>query len=184
MKIPEERRPRQNTLKEDRYINKKFEHDRSAFNPYITGTSRIYLIAEEIAKGSTFKDIVVKYGQEWSVTPNYIAGIINEAIGLFKDESYYKNIRDINNERLNQIYKEACERKDLNAAIKAIDTLNKQNGVYDVQTKATTVQVQTPADETIIVTFGGQESTPTPIVEAPTNIVNDVEELINETLKE
>jgi uridine kinase len=89
------------------------------------------LIADEIAKGSTYRDIAKRFSEEWNVSPNYIRSMVSEAISLFQDENYYKSIKEINNERLNDIYKQARNQGDLDTAIKAIDKLNKANGVYD-----------------------------------------------------
>jgi hypothetical protein len=41
---------------------------------------------------------------EWGVSYNYMHSIITESLNLFKSEELYKNIRDINNERLTSIY--------------------------------------------------------------------------------
>lgn len=138
--------------KKEKYIAKKWDHDRSSFSPEVSGLSKVYLIADEIAKGSTYRDIAKRFSEEWNVSPNYIRSMVNEAIGLFQDENYYKSIKEINNERLNDIYKEARQKGDLDTAIKAVDKLNKSNGVYD-QPKAQ-VNVQTE-DSNITITFGG-----------------------------
>ena len=161
----------------ENYIAKKWDHDRSAFNKDIAGNSRIYLIASDIASGSTYREIAQKYGQEWNVSPSYMRSIITEAIQSFENEDFYKNIKDINNDRLTNIYQEARSIGDLDVAIKAIDKLNKANGVYE-QPK-TTVQVDNN-DNTIVVTFGGP-ATPEPVINtiqnAPTDII-DVDEIL------
>lgn len=160
----------------DKYIAKKWDHDRSQFNPDISNFSRIYLIADEIAKGSTYRDIAKRFTAEWNVSPNYIRSIVTEAIVMFQDDNYYKNIKEINNERLNDIYKEARQKGKLDEAIKAIDKLNKANGVYD-QPKAQ-VNVQTD-DSNITITFGG-----VPVDEVEHNVTDvpytDVDGLVKE----
>ena len=115
---------------------------------------------------------------EWGVSYNYMHSIITESLNLFKSEELYKNIRDINNERLTDIYQEARAKFDLETAIKAVDKLNKANGVYDDH-KAT-VSVQTD-DSNITITFGGDTIEQ---AEAKFNNVTDVpydgvDELVN-----
>lgn len=167
----------------DKYIAKKWDHDRSSFSPEVSGLSKVYLIADEIAKGSTYRDIAKRFSEEWNVSPNYIRSMVTEAIALFQDEAYYKSIKEINNERLNNIYQEAREHGDLDTAIKAIDKLNKANGVYD-QPK-TTVQVDN-GDNTIVVTFGGPAA-PEPVINTiatvPTDVI-DVDAILNDKPKE
>lgn len=164
------------TYNKDKYIAKQFKHDRSAFCADVEAFSRVYLIADAIAKGDTYKDIAKKYGEEWQVSPNYIRSIVTEAIALFQDKEYYDKIKDINNERLNNLYKQALDEHDLKSAIKAIDTLNKANGVYETQKQ--TVQVTMP-DEQITVTFGGPMPETNVIQNVPTDII-DVDSLLKE----
>lgn len=159
----------------EKYINKRFEHDRTKFNPDISNLTRVYLIADEIAKGSTYRSISSKFVQEWGVSPNYIKNIVNEAIALFQDENYYKSIKEINNERLNNIYQEARQHGDLDTAIKAIDKLNKANGVYD--TAKTSVNVQTE-DSNITITFGGVPVDQMSQSKSETVPFNEVDQLI------
>ena len=153
------------------FINKKFEHDRDAFQPSIPAYSRLYLLADAIAKGETYRQISQRFQQEWGVSPNYIYSLMTEAISLFQDKEYYDKIKDINNERLNNIFKEAIDSKDLKTAIKAVDTLNKANGVYEVQKQ--TVQVSLP-DENIVVTFGAPIQDQNPVQDVPTNVVDEI----------
>lgn len=164
--------------KKENYIAKKFNHDRKAFNKDISANSRIWLIADEIARGATYREIAKRFSEEWGVSPNYIRSIVTEAIQSFQNEDFYKNIKDINNDRLTNIYQEARNHGDLDVAIKAIDKLNKANGVYDKQTQ---VKVETE-DNTIVVTFGGP-ATPEPVINtienAPTDII-DVDEILND----
>ena len=162
----------------DNYINKTFEHDRDKFEKNITLNSRAFLIADAVAKGMTYRQIVAKYMAEWGVSYNYMHSIITESLNLFKSDELYKNIRDINNERLTAIYQEARAKFDLETAIKAVDKLNKANGVYDDH-KAT-VSVQTD-DSNITITFGGDTIEQ---AEAKFNNVTDVpydgvDELVN-----
>ena len=140
------------TSKEN-YINKKFEHDRSEFRKDVMLSTRAYLIADSIAKGMSYRQIVSQFMKEWGVSYNYMHSVITESLNMFKNEAIYKQIKDINNERLSDIYQEAREKGDLSAAIQAVDKLNKANGVYDEA--KTSVAVQTD-DTNVVITFGGQ----------------------------
>lgn len=122
------------------------------FKQDITLAARAMLIADSIANGQTYRQIVAKYQKEWGVSYNYMHSIITESLNLFKSEEIYKNIRDINLERLTDIYKQARTQGDLDTAIKAVDKINKTAGVYD--TEKPTVQVQAD-DGNIHITFGG-----------------------------
>ena len=137
----------------ENYINKSFEHDRDKFEKGITLNARAMLIANDVANGVTYRQIVSKYMNEWGVSYNYMHSIITESLNLFKSEELYKNIRDINLERLTDIYKQARTQGDLDTAIKAVDKINKTAGVYDDKP---VVAVQAD-DSNITITFGGQD---------------------------
>lgn len=123
------------------------------FKKDITLAARAMLIADSIANGQTYRQIVAKYQKEWGVSYNYMHSIITESLNLFKSEEIYKNIRDINLERLTDIYQQARTQGDLDTAIKAVDKLNKTAGVYDDKP---VVAVQAD-DSNIVITFGGQD---------------------------
>ena len=123
------------------------------FKQDITLAARAMLIADSIANGQTYRQIVAKYQKEWGVSYNYMHSIITESLNLFKSEEIYKNIRDINLERLTDIYQQARTQGDLDTAIKAVDKLNKTAGVYDDKP---VVAVQAD-DSNITITFGGQD---------------------------
>lgn len=169
-------------FKKENYIAKTWDHDRKAFKSDVAVNSRIWLIADEIAKGATYREIAKRFSEEWGVSANYMRSIITEAIQSFENEEFYKNIKEINNDRLTNIYQEARNQGDLDVAIKAVDKLNKANGVYDKQTQ---VKVETD-DNTIVVTFGGP-ATPEPVINtienAPTDII-DVDEILNDKPEE
>lgn len=139
--------------KKDNYINRDFSHDRDRFDSNISLQARAYIIAEEIAKGTLYRQIVKKYMEEWGVSYNYMHSIITESINMFNNEAIYKKLKDINVDRLTNIYAEARQQGDLDVAIKAVDKLNKTAGIYD--TEKTQVQVQTD-DSNIVITFGGE----------------------------
>ena len=111
--------------KKDNYINRDFSHDRDKFDSNISLQARAYIIAEEIAKGTLYRQIVKKYMDEWGVSYNYMHSIITESINMFNNEDVYKKLKDINVDRLTNIYAEARQQGDLDVAIKAVDKLIK-----------------------------------------------------------
>ena len=142
-------------MSKEHYINKTFEHDRDKFEKGMTINSRAFLIANEISKGVTYRQIVSKYMNEWGVSYNYMHSIITESLNMFAGDEVYRKMKDINNERLTDIYQEARNQGDLASAIKAVDKLNKANGVYDDKP----VVAVSADDSNITITFGGQDIT-------------------------
>lgn len=149
------------------------------FKQDITLAARAMVIADSIANGQTYRQIVSKYQKEWGVSYNYMHSIITESINLFKSEDIWKNMRDINLDRLSDIYKKAIERDDLDTAIKAVDKLNKTSGVYD--TEKPSVQVQAD-DSNVVITFGGQTVQELGKPGAENVPYNEVDALIKNTL--
>ena len=169
-------------MSKEHYINKTFEHDRDKFEKNITLQSRAFLIADEIAKGTPYRQIVSKYMNEWGVSYNYMHSIITESINLFNGEEVYRKMKDINNERLTDIYQEARKAGDLDVAIKAVDKLNKANGVYDDKP---VVAVQAD-DSNIVITFGGKDinAVQAQMNNKPDTVpYNEVDSLIQDALK-
>ena len=150
------------------------------FKQDITLAARAMLIADSIANGQTYRQIVAKYQKEWGVSYNYMHSIITESLNLFKSEEIYKNIRDINLERLTDIYQQARTQGDLDTAIKAVDKLNKTAGVYD--TEKPTVQVQTD-DGNIHITFGGVDIETLKGIKTEDVPFNEVESIMEKNTK-
>lgn len=140
-------------MSKEHYINKTFEHDRDKFEKNMTLNARAYLIANAVADGMTYRQIVSKYMNEWGVSYNYMHSIITESMNMFNNEDIYKKLKDINLDRLTDIYAEARQQGNLDVAIKAVDKINKTAGIYD--SEKTQVQVQTD-DSNIVITFGGE----------------------------
>ena len=42
--------------------------------------------------------------KDWGVSYNYMHSIITESLNMFSNEEIYKKLKDINNERLTDIY--------------------------------------------------------------------------------
>lgn len=167
-------------MSKEHYINKTFEHDRDKFEKNISLQSRAFLIADEIAKGTPYRQIVSKYMNEWGVSYNYMHSIITESINMFNGDEVYRKMKDINNERLTDIYQEARKTGDLDVAIKAVDKLNKANGVYDDKP---VVAVQAD-DQNITITFGGVSVEQLGKNNKPQDVpYNEVNSLIDNVLK-
>jgi len=94
-------------MSKEHYINKTFEHDRDKFEKNMTLNARAYLIANAVADGMTYRQIVSKYMNEWGVSYNYMHSIITESMNMFNNEDIYKKLKDINLDRLTDIYAEA-----------------------------------------------------------------------------
>lgn len=112
------------------YRNRTFPQDRSNFNSELKKEVRVMLIANDIAKGLTRREIVAKYIEEWGLSPNAINSYIAEAIMTFADDEMKQKLQDINIERLTTLYREALEQGKTKDAIRIIDILNKTAGVY------------------------------------------------------
>lgn len=140
-------------MSKEHYINKTFEHDRDKFEKNMSLNARAYLIANAVAEGMTYRQIVSKYMNEWGVSYAYMHSIITESMNMFNNEDIYKKLKDINLDRLTDIYAEARQQGNLDVAIKAVDKINKTAGIYD--SEKTQVQVQTD-DSNIVITFGGE----------------------------
>lgn len=168
--------------KKDNYINRDFSHDRDRFDSNISLQARAYIIAEEIAKGTKYRQIVSKYMELWGVGYNYMHSIITESINLFKSDETYKNLKEINIDRLTGIYEKAMNQEDLDTAIKAIDKLNKTAGIYD--SEKPTVNVQTD-DSNITITFGGMtlEEAQKQFNNSETVPFNEADSIIENSLK-
>ena len=153
-------------------VNKKFLDENGHTKKEVSLASRTYLIANAISVGLSRRQIVEKFTKEWGVSENYVHTAISEAINLFKDEEVYKNLKDINNGRLNDLYQVALATGKIDDARKIIDTMNKLNGLYDEGNK-TQVNVNT-GDESITITFGGK-----PIDNVEETYYSEVDEIIN-----
>ena len=88
----------------EHYIHKTFEHDRDKFEKGMTLNARAFLVANEISSGVPYRQIVSKYMNEWGVSYNYMHSIITESLNMFAGDEVYRKMKDINNERLNDIY--------------------------------------------------------------------------------
>lgn len=161
-------------MNKEEYINKQFLHDRGQFNKELSLNARSFTIANEIASGLSYRQIVAKYMKEWNVSYNFMRNAINEAIEMFSDETIYKNLKAINNERLSDIYSDARMQGKLAEAIKAVDTMNKLNGLYN---EAPQTQINVGNDK-ITITFGGED-----LSQPETAETNIIDTILNEKLE-
>ena len=94
-----------------------------------------HLILEEIAKGTTYVDMVNKFVEEWGLSRGTIECEVNDAIKFIKSETSKDNLIAINMQRLDGIISDSISDKDRKNAIKAIDVQNKLAGGYTENVK-------------------------------------------------
>ena len=116
--------------------NVKF--DRSNFNPEITKEARIFMIASDISKGCTYREMQQRYQEEWGLAASTISFYITEAIQALKAPELQDAIKDINFDRLTSIYRQSLEEGDRKSQLKAIDLLNKMAGLYTQKVEVAT----------------------------------------------
>lgn len=117
-----------------------------------TTKARLYLILTEIAKGTTPTKIVNKYTNEWGLDDSTVMMYHHQAIEMLKNhqEEYIKEIRDIEVDRLTNLYADCMAKGDTTTALKALDQLNKVTGVY-------VTQLNIGGDTKFNFSFGGDE---------------------------
>lgn len=89
-----------------------------------------HLILEEIAKGSTYVNMVKKFSEEWGLSHRTVECEINDAIKFIKSQTTKDNLVAMNMQRLDAIISDSMEDQDRKNAIKAIDVQNKLAGGY------------------------------------------------------
>lgn len=99
--------------------------------------ARLILIASAITKGKRKCDIIEEYCKEWGVGEKFVEFIYKQAFDIIKDPERRENIRDLNLARLEDIYREAREKKDNALALKTINLINKTCNVYTQQIELT-----------------------------------------------
>ena len=96
------------------------------------------LILEDIAKGVCYSDLIQKYSAEWQCSHKTIECYIRDAMEYLRSEQAVENLKNINIERLDNLYKESASEGDRKNALKAIDLQNKTLGVYEEKVEVTT----------------------------------------------
>lgn len=89
-------------------------------------------ILDDIVKGLTFTKIVEKLHDVYGLSKKDSKQFVYTVIEDLKDvnEDYISNIRDINNERLQQLLFDNLNSGDAKSALEVIKEINKMNGLY------------------------------------------------------
>lgn len=89
---------------------------------------RLSILADELIKMKSKRNIIEEYSQKWQCQPSTIRALINEAIVWLAtvEKSSREEIRVLNSERLDELFADA----ELKDKLKIIDLLNKTNNVY------------------------------------------------------
>lgn len=107
---------------------------------------RRHLVFEELAKGTTYSEIVDKFAKEWKLAPATIRTYIGDALGYMRSGEYKEDMKNVNIARLDAIYSEALVEGDRKNALKAIDLQQKSLGAYEQK-------VSVSSDEPIVFQF-------------------------------
>lgn len=90
------------------------------------------LILDNIIRGLSFTKIVEQLHNEYGLSKKDSKQFVCTVIEDLKDvnEDYIANIRDINNERLQQLLFDNLNSGDAKSALEVIKEMNKMNGLY------------------------------------------------------
>lgn len=91
---------------------------------------RLRYIADEIVKGMSKRKICQMFEEKWQVSHNLMLDLYNEALATLTDEEGLAKLREVNTERLLDLYEAACKAGDIKSQLKAIDLLNRTNSIY------------------------------------------------------
>ena len=91
---------------------------------------RLRYIADEIVKGMSKRKICQIFEEKWNVSHNLMLDLYNEALATLTDEEGLAKLREVNTERLLDLYEAACKAGDIKSQLKAIDLLNRTNSIY------------------------------------------------------
>lgn len=91
---------------------------------------RLRYIADEIVKGMSKRKVCQKFEQEWQISHNLMCDLYNEALATLTDEEGLSKLREVNTERLLELYNKAIESGDVKSQLKAIDLINRTNSIY------------------------------------------------------
>ena len=89
------------------------------------------LILEDIASGESYSDMLTKFSTMWGCTPQTVACYIRDAMDYLHSDEAIQNLKDLNIQRLDNLYRECAADGDVKNALKAIDLQNKTIGVYE-----------------------------------------------------
>ena len=96
------------------------------------------LILEDIAQGVCYSDLIQKYQEQWKCSTKTVECYIRDAMEYLRSDQAVENLKNINLQRLDNLYKESANDGDRKNALKAIDLQNKTLGVYEEKVEVTT----------------------------------------------
>lgn len=96
----------------------------------LTRELRLRYIADDVVKGMSKRKIGDKYSEQWGISKAVVYDYYREALVTLTDEEGLAKLREVNTERLLDLYQKAIDKGDVNAQLKAIDLLNKTNSIY------------------------------------------------------
>lgn len=94
-----------------------------------------HLILEEIAKGTSYYELIQKFKNEWHLQETTVKAAIADALAFMRAESTKDDLIAANMQRLDSIISESMKDSDRRSAIKAIDVQNKLAGGYEEKIK-------------------------------------------------
>lgn len=99
--------------------------------PKVSWDAKKKIILNDLAAGLTYREMVIKYSEDWGVSTTTAKNFIREcAAELYSDEDK-EMLKSVNVLRLDECYETAMKAGDIKSAIRAVDTQNKSIGVYD-----------------------------------------------------
>lgn len=110
-----------------------------------------YITTNGLSREKTAQQIM----NRWDVTPNTARKYVKEAVQHFCDNAVEESEevrKKLFEEKLQSIYEDAINAKDRQSSLKAIDILNKMNGMYKDKS-----DVNLTVDGKITFDFGGSE---------------------------
>lgn len=110
---------------------------------------KLRYIANDIVSGMSKRKIVDKYVEQWGCSPKHIREFYNEALATLTDEEGLAKLREVNTERLLDLYEQACKAGDIKSQLKAIDLINRTNSIYRTN-------ISIGDDTEFVFKFGGQ----------------------------
>lgn len=96
------------------------------------------VLCDEIAAGFSVQYIVRKHTIEWGVSEDEVKKLINEVMNGAWDEESKETLRNINLQRLDDLYHEQLKQGDIKSALKVVDLMNKTANLYRQDVKVDT----------------------------------------------
>lgn len=91
---------------------------------------RLRYIADAIVQGKSKRKVCQEFEEKWDISHNLMCDLYNEALATLTDEEGLAKLREVNTERLLDLYETACKTGDVKSQLKAIDLINRTNSIY------------------------------------------------------